>query len=187
MTDDVLAGVRDDAADRARIVELLIVERANFVTQYEAIPPEQRTARPASGGWSAAEVAQHVSRVESGVAKMVLAGPTRPQASATEAAAAHLTPKKVQTVRDRTEKVQAPERVLPVDASDASAVRVQLDESRAALLAAFEAADEAVLDGVTFPHPFIGPLTLRAWVELVAHHDARHAVQVQELAPHLRR
>jgi hypothetical protein len=57
----------------------------------------------------------------------------------------------------------------------------QLHASRAAVLEAFTAADPAVLDGIIVPHPFIGPLTLRAWVELVAHHDARHAEQISEL------
>jgi hypothetical protein len=52
--------------------------------------------------------------------------------------------------------------------------------TRAALLEAFTAADPLVLDGIVFPHPFIGPLTLRSWMELIAHHDARHAEQMAE-------
>jgi hypothetical protein len=30
--------------------------------------------------------------------------------------------------------------------------------------------------------PLIGPITVRGWVELVAHHDARHALQIAEIA-----
>lgn len=178
---DVLAEVRDDATDRARILQLLEGERAHFVACYEAVPADERTVRPAHGGWSAAEVVQHVARVELGVVKMIAAGPTRPRVSALEAAAAHLTEKKVRVVRDRTAKVQAPDRVHPTDAGDAAAVLAQLVESRTMLQAAFQTADADVLDAVTFPHPFLGPLTLRAWVELVAHHDARHAEQIAEL------
>jgi hypothetical protein len=170
-----------DAANRARIGELLTLERANFLACYHAVPAEARAMRPASGGWSAAEVVQHVARVEAGVAKMIAAGPTRPRASAAEAAAAELTPTKIGIVRDRSVKVQAPERVHPTESADAGAVVVELEQSRAALRAAFAQADTAVLDGVIFPHPFIGPLTLRAWVELVAHHDVRHAEQLQGL------
>lgn len=55
---------------------------------------------------------------------------------------------------------------------------------RAALLGAYAATPDAVLDGAVHPHPFIGLLTLRAWVQLIAHHDARHAEQMGEVAGH---
>ena len=170
------------ANDRGHVEEVLARERAHFIAQVHAVPAARRSARPADGGWSAAEIVQHVSRVEAGVAKLVGAGATMPRtATAAELAVAVIDERKVQLVRDRSVKVQAPERTHPQQAMDADAALVQLAESRTALLAAFRTADPAVLDGVTWVHPAIGPLTLRAWVELVAHHDARHAQQVAAL------
>ena len=84
-------------------------------------------------------------------------------------------------MRERTTKVEAPERVRPAAGLTPDDALAQLHASRAAVLEAFTAADPAVLDGVIVPHPFIGPLTLRAWMELIAHHDARHADQMTAL------
>lgn len=164
------------------IEALLASEREQLVAQYWRVDAAQRAVPPASGGWSAAEIVQHVARVEAGVVKMIGAGATMPRtATADELAEAVITDRKRRIVRDRSVKVEAPERTHPREALDADAAMAQLVASRAALLAAFRAADLAVLDGVTFPHPFIGALTLRAWVELIAHHDNRHAQQMAEL------
>ncbi len=160
----------------------LVHEREHFLRTFEQVPAERRAIRPAHGGWSAVEVAEHVSRVERGVVRMLTSGATMPQStSAATLAEAQLTEAKIDTVRVRTEKVQAPERAHPKGGFDTPGVLAELAQSRAALLDAFRAAEPAVLDRVTYPHPFIGPLTLRAWVELVAHHDARHTQQLAEL------
>ena len=164
------------------IEDLIAHERAQFIAQYQAVPAGRRTERPASGGWSAAEVVEHVTRVETGVVVMITKGASLPRtATEAELADAQITERKARIVRDRSVKVEAPARVHPQNTVDAEAVLAQLVQSREALLTAFRAADAAVLDGVTYPHPFIGPLTLRAWVELIAHHDARHAQQIAEL------
>ena len=165
------------------IEALLERERGVFIAQFNAVPAERRRTVPERGGWSAVQVVEHVSRVEFGVAKMIGAGATMPRtATPEELEAAQITERKAQIVRDRTEKVEAPVRTHPQSELDSDAALAQLGQSRAALLAAFRGADAAVLDGITFVHPFIGALTLRAWVELVAHHDARHAEQLAELA-----
>jgi len=111
---------------------------------------------------------------------MIAKGAEMPRtATVDELQAAVLTERTIGWVRERSTKVEAPERVRPTGTLDADAALAQLQASRAALLEAFATADNAVLDGVTFPHPFIGPLTLRSWVELTAHHDARHAAQMR--------
>lgn len=168
----------------ADIERELARERAAFMAAFERVPLAQREIAPAHGGWSAVQVAEHVMRVEAGVAKMIGAAATMPRtATAEELAAAQLTAEKSGWVRDRRTKVNAPERVHPQAALTAASVMEQLRRSREALLAAYHSADDAVLDGVAMPHPFLGPLTMRAWVALIADHDARHAEQLQELAP----
>jgi hypothetical protein len=113
---------------------------------------------------------------------MIAKGATLPHtATSDEQQAGLLTATRIRWVRDRATKVEAPERVRPAEGLTPDDALAQLHASRAAVLEAFTAADPAVLDGILFPHPFIGPLTLRAWVELVAHHDARHAEQMSEL------
>ena len=164
------------------LLTLLTVEREQLLAQFAAIPVENRALPNGAGGWSAAQIVEHVARVEGNVARLIAKGATLPHtATFEEQQAGLLTATRIRWVRDRTTKVEAPERVRPSEPLDADAALAQLHASRAALLEAFTAADPAVLDGILFPHPFIGPLTLRAWVELVAHHDARHAEQMSEL------
>ncbi|WP_373067333.1 DinB family protein [Gemmatimonas sp.] len=164
----------------ASLLALLHYERANLLTQFESTPEALRVASTGESGWSAAQIIEHCARVEGGVARMIAKGAEMPRtATADELQAAVLTERTIGWVRERSTKVEAPERVRPTGTLDADAALAQLQASRAALLEAFATADKAVLDGVTFPHPFIGPLTLRSWVELTAHHDARHAAQMK--------
>jgi uncharacterized damage-inducible protein DinB len=164
---------------------LLDHERANLVAQFERVPAARRAERPGEGEWSAAEIAEHVARVEAGVAKMIAKGGEMPRtATATELVDAQMTDARIAAVRARDVKLSAPDRVQPTGTLTSAMAMEQLAGAQAGLRAAFDAADPAVLDGIMFPHPFIGPLTLRAWVELVAHHDARHAAQMAEVADH---
>lgn len=164
------------------LLALLKVEREQLLAQFAAIPVEQRARSDGAGGWSAAQIVEHVARVEGNVARMIAKGAERPLTTTSdEQQAGLLTATRIRWVRDRTTKVEAPERVRPSEGLSPDEALAQLHASRAAILEAFTAADPAVLDGLIVPHPFIGPLTLRAWVELVAHHDARHAEQLSEL------
>jgi len=167
-------------ASVASLLALLHYERANLLTQFESTPEALRVASTGDSGWSAAQIIEHCARVEGGVARMIAKGAEMPRtATVDELQAAVLTERTIGWVRERSTKVEAPERVRPTGTLDADAALAQLQASRAALLEAFATADNAVLDGVTFPHPFIGLLTLRSWVELTAHHDARHAAQMR--------
>jgi hypothetical protein len=169
----------------AELLALLDSERTNLIAQVERVPAARRTERPAEGQWSAAEIVEHVARVEGGIARAIVARAAAPlTASAEEIAAAQLTPEIIAAVRTRESKLQAPERVQPTGMLSGDDAFVQLANSRAALRAAFVDADPAVLDGALVPHPYFGPLTLRAWVELIAYHDARHAQQAAECAAH---
>ncbi len=174
----------------ASLLALLHAERANLLAQFESTPAARRSvAAAASGeekanerGWCAAQIIEHCARVEGGVARMIAKGAEMVGTSTPEQLqSAVLTEQTIGWVRERTTKVEAPERVQPTGTLDADAAIAQLQASRAALLEAFGATDNAVLDGVAFPHPFLGPLTLRSWAELIAHHDARHAAQMAEL------
>lgn len=68
-----------------------------------------------------------------------------------------------------------------VEQVPAEALRA-LEESRRTLRSAFLAADPVALDVVTHAHQILGVLTLRGWTCFVAHHEARHARQVAEIA-----
>lgn len=167
------------------LISLLDHERANLLAQFERVPVSRRAEQPSENAWSAVEIAEHVARVEKSVARL-LATMATVELTATQAelADAQMTPGKIAAVRTRDAKLSAPERTHPTGALTPAMVMEQLAASHAGLRTAFIASADAVLDGVVHPHPFIGPLTLRAWVALVAHHDARHAQQMADVADH---
>ena len=166
------------------LLTLLERERSEFLNAFSRVPAAHQGQRPSPDVWSAVEVLDHVTRVERGVVRILGAAHTGelPLGTAEKALNAPLPPVMVEQVRDRTNRREAPERVRPTGVVAAEAALEALSQSRAALLAAYQTATPEALDGSSFPHPFFGPLTPRAWVELTAHHDARHAGQLAELA-----
>ena len=168
------------------VLALMDAERANFLAEVARVPTERQARRATPDRWSVAEIVEHVARIDFGVAKILAMHVAQPRPVAPEVlAAAQLTPEKVARVRDRAERIEAPDRVRPTGELTPEAALAQLAQAREALKAVYVSADPAVLDGAVHAHPVIGPLTLRGWFQLAAHHDARHAQQIAELAAEL--
>jgi uncharacterized damage-inducible protein DinB len=167
--------------ERDELLQLLDAERQALVAEIEQVPLAQREQRPSPQAWSVAEVLEHLARVERGIAKLIaLRG--REQPSAEQAEAAPLDAARIARVRGRSARLEAPERVRPSGTvTSADALRA-LEDARAQLREAVIAADSASLDACTHAHAVIGVLTLRDWVRFVAHHEARHAAQVADIA-----
>ena len=169
------------------ILERLERERAALVSRLAHIPTVIQAQRPSPGRWSIAEVLEHLVRIETGVTKLLaLKGqaPPSPDAPAPPAEA-HGTPDFGARVRNRAERIEAPERVRPAGTQSAEEALAQLQLVRVGLLNAFATANPAALDTMTHAHPVFGPLTLRSWVSLPADHEARHAAQIGEIAEQL--
>lgn len=168
--------------DADPLLALLDRERARLLAEVARVPRSRQGESITAGRWSVAEIVEHVARVERGVVRMLeagRAGTLRP--AATTPLGAPLPDAVVAGLRDRTTPLEAPERVRPTGATTLEDALEGLGQARGALLDAYRATADEVLDGAAYPHPYFGPLTLRGWVEMSAHHDARHAAQVAEL------
>lgn len=164
------------------IPALLAASHAEFHAAVALVPAARRGEPPGPGRWSAAEVAEHLSRVEHGIIRLLevrAADPALPPATGSVTAMPEAA---VRGVRDRARRAEAPDRTRPTGALTPDEAFAQHAATRARLRAAYAAADARVLDGATWPHPFLGDLTLRGWCELAARHEARHAEQVREIA-----
>lgn len=170
-----------------RIRERLAAERRLLRERVAGIPADVAARRPAPDRWSVAEVLEHLARIESGVTRMLthFGAAAPPPGTPSPAAEAHATARLGERVRDRGTKIEAPERVRPAGVLDPAAAFAQLEAAREAMLAAFAAANRDALDAFTYPHPLIGPLTLRSWVSITADHEARHSAQIVEIAEQL--
>ena len=160
---------------------LLDTERAALMANVSRVPEQDRDRRPSPDRWSVAEVLEHLAMVERGVAKLI-ARRGRQSPAPDQLPAQPLDEERVAKLRDRERRLEVPDFVRPAGTlSYADAARA-LEETRAGLRQAVVDADPASLDGYTYPHPVLGPITLRDWVHFVAHHEARHAAQVAEIA-----
>jgi hypothetical protein len=165
------------------LLALLDRDRAALLAQIARVPAARQTQRREPDRWSAAEIVEHLARIDLNIAKLLaLRTAEATLATPEQLSTAQFTPHRVRQVRSRTAKVVAPERIRPTGTLDIDTALAQLASARETLKAACRAVPAALLDGAIHPHPIIGTLTLRGWVEFAAHHDARHAEQVGELA-----
>jgi hypothetical protein len=173
----------------ADVVEFLERERAGLLTSVGQVPEPLRGQRPSPEQWSVAEILEHLAKVERSIARVLDTRGREPPAEPESPAIleeARLTPERAARIRDRTARTQAPDRIRPAGELGPTEALEALVAARAALVAAFLAAEPSALDGVTQRHPAIGLLTLRGWVLFAGHHEARHAAQVAEVAEALR-
>ena len=177
-----------DYLSTSGILERLQTERDALLLRLEGIPHELQNRRPSEGRWSIAEVLEHLTRIEGGLTKLLsMRGQEEPPPGSPSPDSSNLYSHEIgNLVRDRSQHIEAPERVLPAGASSAQEALDQLKSARSALLTAFDSANRTALDHVTHPHPIFGPLTLRSWIALVSDHEARHAEQIGEVADQLR-
>lgn len=167
--------------DREEVMRLLAEERRTLVAAIEQVPLAAREQRPAADAWSVAEVLEHLGRVERGIARL-LALRGREQPTAEQPPPVPLDAARIARIRGRDTRIEAPDRIRPTGTVTAADALAALEATRAELREAVIAADPASLDGCTHPHVVLGVLTLRDWIRFVAHHEARHAAQISEIA-----
>lgn len=165
------------------ILACLDTHRAELRAAFDAVPAALRTARPAPDRWSAAEILEHVALVE----HTVLQSCTRQLAAAraaglpaetdTSSVIGSLPPERI---ANRRRPVSAPDGLTP-KGMDPEAAWADVEAVRARLREFIVSCDGLALGQVTFPHPFLGPLTLYQWLLFAAGHHARHADQLREL------
>lgn len=173
------------ADPNAVVLDLLEKERAGLLTSIGQVPEGMRDQRPTAQQWSVSEILEHLAHVERGITTMLTTRGREPPAEPTSPAIldeARLTPERAALIRDRSVRIDAPERIRPAGRIGSAEALDALTAARAAMITAYLGANPAALDGLTHRHPVVGLLTLRAWVMFVGHHEARHAAQVAELA-----
>ena len=174
----------------AEVLDYLTAQRARLLDAVDRVPAGRREERPAAGRWSAAEVLDHLARVE-----VALAG--RIEALAREGRAAGV-PDEASTASvlgcmdgfpflDRSKPLTARGPNVPAERVTMAEARRALTASRRTLETALEVADGLALERVKAPHPVGMELDGYQWAMFVGQHEARHAQQVIEIADHFAR
>jgi DinB family protein len=158
------------------LLERLHAGRDEFVSAVDGVTSAQSTARPAGGGWSILECAEHVVLVEA-----LLFGGVGSATPLPEGLQRNIEARIIERGIDRSRKFEAPEGVRPGGRFPAlpDALNAFLG-ARAATIAWVESCDQD-LRRSSAPHPMFGPVTVYEMMLFIAMHPMRHALQVREL------
>ena len=170
---------------RQDLLTLLGTERARVLENYDRIPLREREVSPGPDRWSAAEVVEHLALTDATVIRVLRLASTRSGPFPGDAPAAGLDDAQARAVRDRSRRLDAPDRVRPQAGISPQAALDHLLGERRKLLSALSQAPDGLLDAAHLPHPALGEVSLRGWIEFLGHHDARHAAQLGDLASRL--
>lgn len=160
----------------------LAADRDALRAAVERVPAALRDRKPAPDRWSVAEVLEHLGIVESRTVAAL--APLIGEAPAAGGAAA-ATPLDRTLLRDRTQRVTAPEMIRPTGTVTAEAAWAALERSRAGLLALLDTCEGRDLTAVGRVHPRLGQIDGYQWIASVGGHEERHTLQILEIADQL--
>ncbi len=165
-------------------------KRKELLQSFAGVPSDRLCRRASADGWSVAEILEHLSMVEAGVARLISkrAGRAREaglgEEKSTESVLGSLDQ---QRARLDTTVMQAPTPVQPRANVDFSEALAGLETSRAALRAAVVTANGLSLGEIKHTHPFLGELDLYQWLIFVGQHEGRHQKQIQRTLNSIRK
>jgi len=157
-------------------------KRKDLHQSFAGVPGDRLCQRPSAGGWSVAEILEHLTMVESGVARLITKRVGRAREAglgeekSTESVLASFNQ---HSARLDTAVMQAPATVQPRINVDISEALEGLESSREALRAAAVAATGLSLGEIKHTHPLLGELDLYQWLIFVGQHEGRHKKQIE--------
>jgi hypothetical protein len=170
-----------------RIEELVAYlgnQRGVLRAAVDSVAPDARERPPAHGGWSVANILEHLSVVEHRIARLLSStiAVAQTEGLAPETSVDPLLPALVaERAFDRSEKLMAPEALNPTGLSAAAAWDA-LEKAGAEVHHAVLTGDGLALGTLTHPHPIFGPITVYEWIAFVGAHEGRHANQIMRIA-----
>jgi hypothetical protein len=156
--------------------------RGEVYAAIEEMPEARLEQVPAAGGWSAAQVLEHLALAESKtsqylaarLAKAIAAGLAREEDETSVLAMAGGFPVIAQA--------QAPEVVVPAAGVTAAAALADLRASHAEVHALLRSADGWALASVLTRHALFGPMQMYQSLLFIGYHDRRHLPQIVRAA-----
>jgi hypothetical protein len=156
-------------------------QRSVLRSAFESVPPELRDRAPAPERWSAANVVEHLAIVETRIHGLLT---ERIQEARSGLAVDTNTEPLLPTIDykrmyDRSNRVKAPEAVIPTGLDPVSAWSA-LEKAGSMLREMLVTNDGLALSSITHPHPRFGVLSVYQWVAFLGAHEVRHAEQIRE-------
>jgi DinB family protein len=157
-------------------------KRRELLQSFDGVPGDRLSRRANPGGWSVAEILEHLRMVESGVARMI----TKRVAKAREeglgeerSTSSVMSSFEPHAAKLEAGRLQSPAMVVPRADVDIGAALAGLESSREALRAAIVSADGLSIGEIKHTHVVLGELDLYQWLIFVGHHEVRHRKQIE--------
>ncbi|WP_138429668.1 DinB family protein [Fodinibius saliphilus] len=132
---------------------------------------------PPNGGWSAAQVCQHLILVDGGAVRLLTA-----EGREIDRKPGDKIPVFKKRMHDFETKMNATDPITPDgNPKDKEQMLGMLQDIRQRMTSLIEAKDLTKLV-VTFEHPFFGALTRLEWIVFSIHHSQRHIYQLKKIA-----
>ncbi len=166
----------------AETMEYVEEKRTELLQSFAGVPRDRLMRRASAGGWSVAEILDHLRMVESGIARLIAkrAGRAREEGLGEE--------KSTESVlasfdRHRAKldamTLQSPTPVQPRADADLNEALEGLETSRESLRAAVVGANGLSLGEIKHTHPLLGELDLYQWLIFLGQHEVRHKKQIE--------
>jgi hypothetical protein len=160
-----------------QILDKLVSGRDKYLAALALIPENRARSKPAAGGWSILECAEHVALAEMGLFRRITSQYTMlPEETGRHREAIFA------RGADRSRKVAAPEPAQPAGRfSTLAEAAAAFAKHRGRTIAWVEACTEN-LRLRSIEHPALGPMNAYECLILMAVHPLRHMEQIRELA-----
>ena len=172
-----------DSTERLKdLIAYMDGTRAALCALARAVDPAFASIRPHSGSWSATEVVAHLALVEQSVARLVARAIEKARA---EGVGPETSAESVMSSLDNfsviepLQKLDAPEKMIPVAEVSLDESLDSLERSRAILRNAIVEGSDIALSAITRPHMRLGELNVLQWALFVAQHEERHRRQIE--------
>ncbi len=132
--------------------------------------------KPADGGWSASQVAEHIFLFDSRLNQILPTATEKTDRDPTEKIAAFTA-----RVSDRTNRIEAPAFLIPSDEPGTTvAITEKIIAERNQIASIINHADLSLVSSA-FPHRFFGDMSAWEWITFISIHTRRHFPQLQGL------
>lgn len=169
----------------SEVLSFLDTRHRELAEAVSRVAPARQVQRPAADCWSVADVLGHLAVVEemiTGVLRSRIAA-AREKGLGPEPETGPIVPTvDVDRVLDRTRRITAAPEWCGPPGTDGATAWARLESAHAALREVIRAADGLSLCNVGARNPLLGPLNAYQWVVFMGAHEARHTVQIREIA-----
>jgi hypothetical protein len=168
-------------ADRQFLAAYLEKTAKDFLRGIDGLTPQQWSYKPASGGWSIAECAEHITLSEDALFGLMNNMLKAPAVSGGEPRTREMDERIIAGLTDRSRKAQAPEMLKPTGKfpTPASAVTQFMERRNRSL--EFARTTQEDLRGRVQKNQLFGTVDAYQFLLYMAAHSSRHTAQLNEV------